>query len=59
MIPGGPAVGIRFGPPIAVPREAEPSRGRLFEVRDQIMAGIATQLELGPPAAPGRPKEAP
>lgn len=59
MVPGGRAFGIRFGPPIPVARETEPGRARLFEVRDLIMAGIAAQLELGAPAVPGIPKEAP
>lgn len=58
MLPGGRAFGIRFGPPIPIPRESDPSRARLLEVRDLIMAGIAAQLELGEPAAPGIPKEA-
>lgn len=58
MLPGGPAFGIRFGPPIPIPRDSDPSRGRLLETRDLIMAGIAAQLELGEPAPPGIPKEA-
>lgn len=59
LIPGGRAFGVRFGPPIPVEREAEPGKARLFEVRDQIMAGIASQLDMGDPAAAGIPKEAP
>lgn len=53
MLPGGPPLGVRFGPPLPVPRELEPSKSRLVEVRDMIMAGLAAQLEPGPPA----PKE--
>lgn len=58
LLPGGRAFGIRFGPPIPIPRDSDPSRARLLETRDLIMAGIAAQLELGEPAASGVPKEA-
>ena len=57
LLPGGPPMAIRFGPPMTFAPEAEPSRARLLEVRDQIMSGISALIEEGLPARPGARKE--
>lgn len=49
MLPGGPPLGIRFGPPLRFKKEPEPSKERIQEVRDQVMASIQSLIDQGPP----------
>ena len=50
MLPGGPALAMRFGPALGFPLDPEPTRARLEEVRDQVMEAVAAQFGQGPPA---------